>query len=135
MKKSIQIQPLTQANFAAFGDVIEKENHDFFPINQGLTERYHALSIAQVSGDNVAVGISVFYNLSATEIPFKIDMLERHPYGSQSFISLQQQKFIVIVALPLDQTQPNEQKSMHFSPTVSRVLLITKGFGTIHSLL
>ena len=59
MKKSIQIQPLTQANFAAFGDVIEKENHDFFPINQGLTERYHALSIAQVSGDNVAVGIGV----------------------------------------------------------------------------
>ena len=60
----------------------EKENHDFFPINQGLTERYHSLSIAQVSGDNVAVGISVFHNLSATEIPFKIDMLERHPYGS-----------------------------------------------------
>ena len=62
--------------------LLKKKTMIFFPINQGLTERYHSLSIAQVSGDNVAVGISVFHNLSATEIPFKIDMLERHPYGS-----------------------------------------------------
>ena len=114
MRKNIQIQPLTQECFSAFGDVIEKENHDFFAINQGLTQRYHALSVAQISGDNTAVGISIFHNLCATEIPFKIDILERHPHGSQSFIPLQQQKFIIIVALPLDQTQPNEQKIYAF---------------------
>src|SRR5690606_22822810 len=72
------------------------------------------LSIAQVSGDKVAVGISVFHNLSATEIPFKIDMLERHPYGSQSFIPLQQQKFVIVVALPFDETQPDEQQIYAF---------------------
>jgi ureidoglycolate lyase len=55
MRKNIQIQPLTQESFSAFGDVIEKENHDFFPINQGLTQRYHALSSCSNSGDNVAV--------------------------------------------------------------------------------
>ena len=114
MRKNIQIQPLTQESFSAFGDVIEKENHDFFAINQGLTQRYNALSVAQISGDNTAVGMSIFHNSCATEIPFKIDMLERHPHGSQSFIPLQQQKFIIIVALPLDQTQPNEQKIYAF---------------------
>ncbi|MFC1394171.1 ureidoglycolate lyase [Acinetobacter junii] len=114
MKKNIQIQPLTQESFSAFGDVIEKENNDFFSINHGLTLRYHALSVAQISGDNTAVGMSIFHNLCVTEIPFKIDMLERHPHGSQSFIPLQQQKFIIIVALPLDQTQPNEQKIYAF---------------------
>ena len=114
MRKNIQIQPLTQESFSAFGDVIEKENHDFFAINQGLTQRYNALSVAQITGDHVAVGMSIFHNLCATEIPFKIDILERHPYGSQSFIPLQQQKFIIIVALPLDQTQPNEQKIYAF---------------------
>lgn len=114
MRKNIQIQPLTQESFSAFGDVIEKENHVFFPINQGLTQRYHALSIAQITGDHTAVGMSIFHNLCATQIPFKIDMLERHPYGSQSFIPLQQQKFIIIVALPLDQTQPNEQQIYAF---------------------
>ncbi|MFW1951931.1 ureidoglycolate lyase [Acinetobacter beijerinckii] len=114
MKKNIQIQPLTQESFSAFGDVIEKENHDFFSINHGLTQRYHALSVAQISGDNTAVGMSIFHNLCATQIPFKIDMLERHPHGSQSFIPLQQQKFIIIVALPLDQKQPNEQQIYAF---------------------
>ena len=62
-KKNIQIQPLTKESFSAFGDVIEKENHDFFAINQGLTQRYHALSVAQISGDNTAVGMSIFHNL------------------------------------------------------------------------
>ena len=114
MRKNIQIQPLTQESFSAFGDVIEKENHDFFAINQGLTQRYHALSVAQITGDHVSVGMSIFHNLCATEIPFKIDMLERHPHGAQSFIPLQQQKFIIIVVLPLDQTQPNEQKIYAF---------------------
>lgn len=114
MRKNIQIQPLTQESFSAFGDVIEKENHDFFSINQGLTQRYHALSVAQITGDHVAVGMSIFHNLCATQIPFKIDMLERHPHGSQSFIPLQQQKFIIIVALPLDQKQPNEQQIYAF---------------------
>ena len=64
--------------------------------------------------DHVAVGMSIFHNLCATQIPFKIDMLERHPHGSQSFIPLQQQKFIIIVALPLDQKQPNEQQIYAF---------------------
>ena len=114
MKKNIQIQPLTQESFSAFGDVIEKENHDFFSINQGLTQRYHALSVAQITGDHVTVGMSIFHNLCATQIPFKIDMLERHPYGSQSFIPLQQQQFIIIVALPLDHLQPDEQKIYAF---------------------
>ncbi|RZF49900.1 ureidoglycolate lyase [Acinetobacter halotolerans] len=114
MRKNIQIQPLTQDSFSAFGDVLEKENHDFFSINQGLTERYHALSLAQVSGENAVVGMSIFHNLCATEVPFKIDMLERHPCGSQSFIPLQQQKFIIIVALPLDHSQPDEQQIFAF---------------------
>ncbi|MDH0030114.1 MULTISPECIES: ureidoglycolate lyase [unclassified Acinetobacter] len=113
-EKNIQIQPLTQESFAPFGDVIEKENRDCFPINNGLTERYHALSLAQVSGDNVAVGMSIFHNLAATELPFQIEMLERHPYGSQSFIPLQQQKFVIVVALPLDHTQPDEQQIFAF---------------------
>ncbi|ENV36747.1 hypothetical protein F959_02298 [Acinetobacter venetianus RAG-1 = CIP 110063] len=113
-KTMIPIQPLTQETFAAFGDVIETTGRDFFPINQGLTERYHALSIAQVSGDNVAVGISVFHNLAATTLPFSIEMLERHPYGSQSFIPLQQQKFVIVVALPFNETQPDEQQIYAF---------------------
>ncbi|MDR2062262.1 MAG: ureidoglycolate lyase [Acinetobacter sp.] len=113
-EKNIVIQPLTQDSFAAFGEVIEKSGKDFILINHGLTERYHALSLAQISGDHVAVGMSIFHNLFATQIPFQIEMLERHPYGSQSFIPLQQQKFIIVVALPFDQDSPDEQRIYAF---------------------
>lgn len=34
MRKNIQIQPLTQESFSAFGNVIEKENHDFFRLTK-----------------------------------------------------------------------------------------------------
>ncbi|ENX41901.1 ureidoglycolate lyase [Acinetobacter sp. NIPH 2100] len=113
-ENNIEIRPLTKESFVPFGDVIEKNRDDMISINQGLTERYHALSLAQVSGENVAVGMSIFHNLFATQIPFQIEMLERHPYGSQSFIPLQQQKFLIVVALPLDQRQPDEQQIYAF---------------------
>lgn len=113
-ENQIIIRPLTRENFAAFGDVIETEQRESFPINQGLTQRYHALSLTQLGGDNGAVGLSIFHNLQATVLPFNIHMLERHPLGSQSFIPLAQQKFIIVVALPLNETEPDEAKISAF---------------------
>lgn len=113
-EQAIIIQPLTKDSFAAFGDVIETDQRDSFPINQGLTQRFHALSLTQLEGENGAVGLSIFHNLQATSLPFNIHMLERHPLGSQSFIPLAQQKFIIVVALPLNETAPNEAKISAF---------------------
>ena len=113
-ENQIIIRPLTRENFAAFGDVIETEQRESFPINQGLTQRYHALSLTQLGGENGAVGLSIFHNLQATILPFNIHMLERHPLGSQSFIPLAQQKFIIVVALPLNEAEPDEAKISAF---------------------
>jgi ureidoglycolate lyase len=113
-ENQIIIRPLTRENFAAFGDVIETEQRESFPINQGLTQRYHALSLTQLGGENGAVGLSIFHNLQATSLPFNIYMLERHPLGSQSFIPLAQQKFIIVVALPLNEAEPDEAKISAF---------------------
>ena len=113
-ENQIIIRPLTRENFAAFGDVIETEQRESFPINQGLTQRYHALSLTQLGGENGAVGLSIFHNLQATSLPFNIHMLERHPLGSQSFIPLAQQKFIIVVALPLNEAEPDEAKISAF---------------------
>jgi len=113
-EQAIIIQPLTRENFAPFGDVIETQGRDQFAINQGLTQRFHALSLPQVSGENGAVGVSIFHNLTAIRVPFQIEMLERHPLGSQSFMPLAGQKFMVVVALPLNDEQPNEQQIFAF---------------------
>ena len=77
---------------------------DFFYINDRHTERYHAL--AEVQSDT-KVGISIFKNIKASQFPLKISMLERHTLGSQAFIGMHGQQFVVVVAENLDQDKPN----------------------------
>lgn len=106
MNKTIQIENLTLENFAPFGEVISANGHDFFHINDAHTERYHALVTTEIMG-NAKAGISIFRNTKSTQIPFSIAMLERHPNGSQAFIPMQGQKFLVIVAPCLNQNEPD----------------------------
>lgn len=102
--QTVKIQPLTAEAFLPFGEVLACENNPFFHINDRHTERYHAL--AQVETD-AKVGLSLFRNIQVTQIPFEISMLERHPLGSQTFIPMQGQQFLIVVAPALDQQQPD----------------------------
>jgi ureidoglycolate lyase len=106
MKNSIQIQSLTHENFSPFGEVIGCEGNAFFHINDAHTERYHALVTTEIVGEAKA-GISIFRNIKTTEIPLEVSMLERHPNGSQAFIPMQGQKFLVIVAPSLNANEPD----------------------------
>ena len=106
MNSCIQIQPLTKDAFFPFGEVIACQDNDFFHINDAHTERYHALVQTTVKG-KARTGISIFRNIKMTTIPFEISMLERHPIGSQAFIPMQGQKFLVIVAPNLNTNEPD----------------------------
>jgi ureidoglycolate lyase len=103
--QQIRIQPLTAEAFAPFGEVIACNGNNFFHINDAHTERYHALSMTQTDGGSI--GISIFRNIKKTELPCKISMLERHPLGSQAFIPMQGQAFLVVVAPNLNAEQPD----------------------------
>ena len=105
MNKTI-IKNLTKENFAHFGEVISCQENSFFHINDAHTERYHAIVETEVQGEAKA-GISIFRNIKTTTIPFEISMLERHPIGSQAFIPMQGQKFLVIVAPALNADEPD----------------------------
>lgn len=94
----IHIQPLTVESFQPFGEVISCTGHSFFHINDTHTERYHAIVETEIHGEAKA-GISIFRNIKVTTLPLKISMLERHPAGSQAFIPMQGQKFLIVVAL------------------------------------
>ena len=106
MTKIIQIQPLTHERFSPFGEVITCTGNDFFHINDAHTERYHALVQTEIIGE-ARTGISIFRNIKTTAIPFEISMLERHPKGSQAFIPMQGQIFLVIVAPSLNADEPD----------------------------
>ena len=59
MGSKLAIQPLSGAGFEAFGDVVEFEGHDSFPINKGTADRYHALADVELAGEQARAIISL----------------------------------------------------------------------------
>jgi ureidoglycolate lyase len=95
MSREIKIEPLTPEAFAPFGDVLEVTGNPDKIINQGMCGRYH--DRAQLDFADGRAGISLF-NAVPRELPYRLDLVERHPDGSQAFIPMSQHPFLVIVA-------------------------------------
>lgn len=96
MKNTLRPIPLTQENFAPFGDVIEMGTNPL-SINYGQTERHHDLAAIDtaVNGGRTLVNIFRSTPLSA---PIKIEIMERHPLSSQAFMPLSGNPYLVVVA-------------------------------------
>jgi ureidoglycolate lyase len=97
MPEALTIQPLTSVGFAPFGDVVEFEGHEPFPINKGMADRYHALADVELGGEQARAIISLV-DSRKFDMPCKVDHLEHHPLGSQAFLPLDASPFIVVVA-------------------------------------
>ncbi|MCG7518669.1 ureidoglycolate lyase [Ruegeria sp. Ofav3-42] len=95
MNGRIVISPLTAEAFAAFGDVIEVAGDPDNIINQGQCGRYH--DRARLDFSDGQAGISLF-NANPRSLPYPLDMVERHPEGSQAFVPMTHQPFLVVVA-------------------------------------
>ncbi|MBR2575348.1 MAG: ureidoglycolate lyase [Loktanella sp.] len=91
----IRIQPLTAAAFAPFGDVLNCDGAPDRIINAGLCGRFH--DRAQVDVGDGRVGISLFRS-ELRALPYQLDLIERHPLGSQAFIPMSMDGFLVVVA-------------------------------------
>lgn len=94
--QDIQIRPLTEASFAPFGDVLEAAGMADKMINQGLCGRYHDRARLDF-GPAGRAGISLFH-AEARDMPYRLEMMERHPDGSQAFIPMSEHPFLVIAA-------------------------------------
>ena len=105
MRKLI-IEPLTKEAFAPFGDVIETDGSDHFMINNGSTMRFHRLAEVETAQPDDKAIISIF-RAEALPMPLTITMLERHPQGSQAFIPLLGNPFLIVVA-PLGDAPESE---------------------------
>jgi len=92
----LKVEPLTAEAFAEFGAVIAAEAAcKVFAINQGTTQRYHALARVDLVGGHAAISIA---RAQPFALPQTISMLERHPLGSQAFIPLNGTRWVVVVA-------------------------------------
>lgn len=90
-------EPLTSETFAPFGEVIEASDAaQHFTINAGNTERYHDLAKIDPGTDGRVI-VSIFRGKPRT-LPFAVEMMERHPLGSQAFIPMSDSPYLVVVA-------------------------------------
>jgi ureidoglycolate lyase len=95
MSRIIRIEPLTPETFAPYGDVLDIAGAPDKIINQGMCGRYHdRADIDIVDGQ---AGISLF-KAEARSLPITLDMMERHPAGSQAFLPMSFDPFVVVVA-------------------------------------
>ena len=88
--------PLSAEAFAPFGQVIECAGHAGYAINEGSSQRF--TDLAQLEADAEGrLALSIF-RAEARQAPFALSCLERHPLGSQAFMPLHGQAFLVVVA-------------------------------------
>ncbi|MGB1111345.1 MAG: ureidoglycolate lyase [Gammaproteobacteria bacterium] len=97
----LHIEPLTSEAFFEFGDVIEMDPRRSQPMNRGMAERFAELATVETYGEGARAAISLVHS-KRYELPHNVDLLERHPLGSQAFIPLDQTPFIVVVATGSD---------------------------------
>ncbi|MXQ07493.1 ureidoglycolate lyase [Alphaproteobacteria bacterium GH1-50] len=109
---AIRIEPLTAEAFAPFGDVLDCTGEPDRLINQGLCGRWHDLATLDF-GDGRA-GISLFRS-EVRVLPYLLEMVERHPDGSQAFLPMTEHPFLVVVA-PDEGGRPGRPRAFRTEP-------------------
>ncbi|WP_424985281.1 ureidoglycolate lyase [Microbulbifer sp. S227A] len=119
MSRDITIQPITVGAFAPFGDLIDCAGDPDKIINQGQCGRYH--DRARLDFSDGRAGLSLF-NANPRALPLVLDMVERHPDGSQAFVPMTHVPFLVVVAPDQDgapgrpvafRTEPGQAVNYH----------------------
>ena len=88
---------INKENFKKFGDMITTNGIKPLEINDGYAKRYDGIATLDAKKDNGESIISIFSALKRS-FPMKVDMMEKHPLGSQAFIPMKETTFLAFVA-------------------------------------
>ena len=109
--------PMTKENFSKFGDMISTENIKPIEINNGYANRFDDIAKIDTANNNGETTISIFSALKRS-FPMKIDMMEKHPLGSQAFIPMKETTFLAFVAPQGDKPNLKKVKSFVIPPGI-----------------
>ena len=118
----IEPKPINKENFKKFGDMITTDDIKPLEINDGYAKRYDGIANLDAKKDDGESIISIFSALKRS-FPMKVDMMEKHPLGSQAFIPMKETTFLAFVAPVGD--EPDLTKAEAF--------IIPKGIGINYS--
>jgi len=115
MEKIIKPIKITRTNFAAYGDLISSDDIKPMDINAGYAKRFDNLANINTSKDGGKTIVSIFSALKRN-FPMKIDMMEKHPLGSQAFIPMNETTFLCFVAPPGESPEIDKLQSFIIPP-------------------
>ena len=109
---NIIIKPklISKENFKKFGDMITTSGIKPLEINDGYAKRFDGIANLDTKKDNGESTISIFSALKRS-FPMKVDMMEKHPLGSQAFIPMKETVFLAFVAPEGDEPDLNKIES------------------------
>ncbi len=110
---NIKIKPkkVSKKNFKKFGQIIDASKKKYFRINNGYAKRYDNLGKIDTLTKKGKTIVSIF-SAKKRRFPMKVDMMEKHPLGSQAFVPMKETSFFVFVAPKGD--KPNLKKIESF---------------------
>ncbi|MDA7769797.1 ureidoglycolate lyase [Candidatus Pelagibacter sp.] len=114
----IKPKPINKENFKNFGDMITTDDIKPLEINDGYAKRYDGIANLDAKKDDGESIISIFSALKRS-FPMKVDMMEKHPLGSQAFIPMKETTFLAFVAPEGDKPDLNKAEAF----------IIPKGVG------
>ena len=106
---------ITRENFAAYGDLISSDSIKPININAGYAKRFDNLAKINTSKDKGETIVSIF-SASKRSFPMKIDMMEKHPLGSQAFVLMKETIFLSFVAPSGNAPEINKIQSFIIPP-------------------
>ena len=106
---TLRPEPLTSERFASYGDVVETSLDKTNAMNEARFERFDDLCDIDLGDGDVAV--SVARCRTPTSLPLRLDMVERHPLGSQAFVPLTPCHMVIVVAPPGEGVEASELRA------------------------
>jgi ureidoglycolate lyase len=128
-RRTIQAQPLSAEQFAPFGSIIEVSDKTGRLVNQGRAQRIGGTrDLAHATSTKPVVDL---YRVGKSELPFKVDCLERHPLSCQIFTPMRCSRYLVIVAPADPAGKPDISHALAFIGAATQA--ICYGAGVWHA--
>lgn len=110
MTITLKPEPLTAERFAPYGEVIETSRGGADAMNAARFERFDDLCNVDLSNDG-RIAVSIARCRTPTSLPLRLDIVERHPLGSQAFIPLSPCKMVIVVAPPEESVDASDLRA------------------------
>ena len=110
MTITLKPEPLSAERFAPYGDVIETSRGGADAMNAARFERFDDLCNVDLIDDG-RIAVSIARCRTPSSLPLRLDMVERHPLGSQAFVPLSPCKMVIVVAPPAESVDAQDLRA------------------------